>query len=229
MSGIPTMLPFLSPGRHRRKRRGVCLMEYTSILAGERFSDHPRCTDPVLATVARTVNDYSTARGRQRLAVLASDLTSAAPAGDEVGYLLARRCLLTALPYAAGGRRHVMIVGLLGLDRAAGGRARGWRPELLDLDTELALISEPAEIEEAGELLRHGRVSPREYIRRGLPVAIEAAVHTIAREAHDADAILAGLLTDCINDVHRRTTGTQVPSASCAESSDTSASSQRST
>src|SRR5438445_434573 len=97
MTRMPDGLPLLRPGRHHRKHSGVCLMEYTSILAGEHFSDHPRCTDPVLATVARAVNDYSTDKGRQRLAVLASDLTAASPAGGDAGYALARRCLLTAL------------------------------------------------------------------------------------------------------------------------------------
>ena len=253
MTRMPDGLPLLRPGRHHRKHSGVCLMEYTSILAGEHFSDHPRCTDPVLATVARAVNDYSTDNGRQRLAILASDLTAASPAGGDAGYALARRCLLTALPFANGERRRVIIVGLLGLDRAAHGRARGWRRGLLDMDTELALLSEPGEIDAAAALLRSQRVPPREYIRRGLPIAIEAAVRTIAREADNADEILAALLTGCIGDVQavlargaeavqaraaealhargagRQEMGAQVPSASCAESSDTSASNPRST
>jgi hypothetical protein len=229
MTRLPDGLPVLAPGRHRRKRNGVCLMEFTSVLAGERFSDHPQCTDPVLATVARTVNDYSTDRGRQQLAVLASELTAAAPAGPEVGYMLARRCLLTGLPFAAGQRRRVIVVGLLGLDRAARGSAGGWRHGLIDIDTELALLSDPAELEAAAELVRGLRVPPREYIRRGLPVAIEAAVRTIAREADNPDEVLAAMLTRCIGDVRRRSTDAQVPSASCAGSSGTSASSPRST
>src|SRR3954454_8719604 len=111
MRRIPDALPFLSPGRHRRRRRGVCLMEYTSIIAGERFSDRPRCTDPVLAAIARAVNDYTSDAARQRLAVLAGDLSTAGQADRAVGYALARRCLLTALPHASGQRRHVLAVG----------------------------------------------------------------------------------------------------------------------
>lgn len=229
MARIPDGLPQLRPGRHRRKRHGVCLMEYTSILAGERFSDHPRCTDPVLAAIARAVNDYSSDGSRQRLAILATDLAAASPAGPEVGYALARRCLLTALPYAAGERRRVIIVGLLGLDRAAHGRARGWRRDLLDLDTELALLSEPIQLDEPAGLLQATRVPPQEYIRRGLPVAVEAAVRTIAKEAKDSDEILAAMLTACIGDVRSCDERAQVPSDMCAESSDTSASSPRST
>ena len=32
-------------------------MEFASYLAGERWSDHPRCTHPLLSAVARLVND----------------------------------------------------------------------------------------------------------------------------------------------------------------------------
>ena len=229
MTRIPTALPQLRRGRHRRKRHGVCLMEYTSILAGEPFSDHPRCTDPVLATVARTVNDYISDEARQPLVVLASDLTTLSAAGPEVGYDLARRCLLTALPYASVERRYVITVGLLGLDRAAQGQSRGWDAALLDLDSELALGPCSHDLDEAAAMLRRHRVSPGEYVRRGLPVAIEAAVSSIAQNAPQADRILAGLLTDCMSDVSRATATAKVPSAICAASSDTSASNQPST
>lgn len=71
----PTGLPLLGAGMHLTPEDGACLMEYTSVLAGERFSDSPRCTDPTLATLARLVNDATTDEGRQRLAPLAPRLT----------------------------------------------------------------------------------------------------------------------------------------------------------
>src|SRR3954470_18826191 len=98
---VPDVVPILSPGRHRRPRRGACLMEYTSLLAGERFSDSPACTDPVLAALARAVNDYTGDTARQRLAPLAGDLTTARGGGDELARRITRRCVLTALPYAS--------------------------------------------------------------------------------------------------------------------------------
>ena len=225
MSRIPDALPFLSPGRHRRRRHGVCLMEYTSILAGERFTDHPRCTDPALAAVARAVNDYSSDAARQRLAVLASDLTAAHRTDPQVGYLLARRCLLTALPYSVLPRRRVLSVGLLGLGRASRDLSRGWRPDFVDVDTELGLMPYAGELEAAGEFLRAQGVTPDEYVRRGLPLAIETAIATIAAEAADSDDVLLALLEDCLRDVRRSAAVPQVPSASCAASSDTSVSS----
>src|SRR3954468_16190415 len=126
MAKLPTALPILAPGRHRSPRHGACLMEYTSVLAGERFSDTPHCTDPVLAAVARAVNDYSGDSSRQRIAPYAGDLTTAHGAGDDVQRGMVRRCLLTALRYADSTRRHVLLVALLGVDRAATGEASGW-------------------------------------------------------------------------------------------------------
>ncbi len=67
MCPVPTGLPMLAPGAHIDETDGVCLMEYTSILAGEPFTDRPRCSDPVLADLVRAVNDEMSTDGRQRL------------------------------------------------------------------------------------------------------------------------------------------------------------------
>jgi hypothetical protein len=227
MARIPDALPLLSPGRHRRRRHGVCLMEFTSIVAGEPFSDHPRCTDPALAAVARAVNDYSSEGARQRLAILAADLSVARRSDPGIGYRVARRCLLTALPHADDSRRRVLAVGLLGLDRAARDLSRGWRPDFVDVDTELGLLPYDGELGAAAAFLAAQRVKPAEYARRGLPLAIEAAVATISERAPDADDLLHGLLAQCLADVRRPVSVPQVPSAMCAASSDTSVNNRR--
>ena len=50
-------------------------MEYVSVLAGGKFTDHPRCTHPALATLARLVNDWiDDDEARSELALLAPDL-----------------------------------------------------------------------------------------------------------------------------------------------------------
>ncbi len=74
MHPVPTGLPTLTPGAHLDETDGVCLMEYTSILAGERFSDRPRCSDPVLADLVRAVNDEMSTDGRQRLVLAAPSI-----------------------------------------------------------------------------------------------------------------------------------------------------------
>jgi hypothetical protein len=54
----------LKPGRHVSSEQGACVVELSSMLAGERFSDHPRSVCPVIACFMRTVND---AVGEERL------------------------------------------------------------------------------------------------------------------------------------------------------------------
>ena len=49
----PELVPVLSRGKHRNARRGACFMEMASFLAGERWSDHPSCTHPLLAGDSR--------------------------------------------------------------------------------------------------------------------------------------------------------------------------------
>jgi hypothetical protein len=76
----PNQLPLLQRGHHRRPEDGACVMEYVSVLAGGKFTDHPRCTHPALATLARLVNDWiDDDEARSELALFAP--TSSTPAG----------------------------------------------------------------------------------------------------------------------------------------------------
>ena len=45
-------------------------MEMASYMAGEPWSDHPKCTYPALAALARDINDYTSDEHRHRLAPL---------------------------------------------------------------------------------------------------------------------------------------------------------------
>lgn len=92
---VPT--PVLQPGRHLAPEDGACLMEYVALLAGRPFSDHPSCTDPTLALLARLVNDACTDSGRNQLARFAAPLADA-PRTDAVG---SARLVLTAVTTAA--------------------------------------------------------------------------------------------------------------------------------
>ena len=74
-------VPFLSAGAHLSAEEGMCLMEAVSETARLPWSDAPPCTHPLLARLARVVNDASSDHGRQQLNALISDLASAAP-GD---------------------------------------------------------------------------------------------------------------------------------------------------
>ena len=62
----------LAPGRHDSPREGVCVIELASLLAGEEFSDRPRCVCVVLASFLRGWNDRAPHAKRQRLAPYAA-------------------------------------------------------------------------------------------------------------------------------------------------------------
>ena len=47
----------LDRGNHAYPGQGHCLLEVVSLFAGEPFSDHPQCVDPVLAAFGRHWND----------------------------------------------------------------------------------------------------------------------------------------------------------------------------
>lgn len=50
--------PFkLSFGSHKSPQDGMCVMEMVSFLAGEPWSDQPRCVCPIIAEFCRTMND----------------------------------------------------------------------------------------------------------------------------------------------------------------------------
>jgi hypothetical protein len=199
---VPDSMPVLTRGKHHRPRNGACLMEYVSVLSGGPFTDAPECTDPVLAAIARAVNDYSGDAMRQRLAVLASDLSVSGTVGLHTQQAMVRRCLLTALPYSCGSRRRVLVVGLLGLERAAAGTSAGYRADDVSLDAEFALLGCDTVVREAIERLEELPVPLGQHHKRGLAASVEMAVATIAQEATDADELLYRLLVSCLDD-HR--------------------------
>src|SRR5436190_5914092 len=57
----------LEPGSHASPGDGVCVVELASVIAGERFSDRPRCVCGVSAACLRGWNDRSRHSERQRL------------------------------------------------------------------------------------------------------------------------------------------------------------------
>ena len=64
----------LSAGHHGSPSQGVCVMELASMLAGERFSDHPRTACPVIAAFLRAYNDCVDDPRRQDLLPYAAEV-----------------------------------------------------------------------------------------------------------------------------------------------------------
>lgn len=115
--GVPDALPVLSPGRHRTPRTGACFMEWASLLAGERFSDHPSCTHPLLAHLARMVNDATSDAGRSRLAPLVPSVVGLASEDPRWAYDVAVAAALVALPVAPEEESRALAAGILTCER----------------------------------------------------------------------------------------------------------------
>lgn len=113
----PEFLPVLSRGKHRNARRGACFMEMASLLAGERWSDHPACTHPLLANLARFVNDGVTDPLRSRLIPLIPSVIGLVSDDVRVDATIALRSALAALPIAAAPRQHVLATAVLECER----------------------------------------------------------------------------------------------------------------
>jgi hypothetical protein len=103
----PEGLPLLRAGAHLTPQDGACLMEYVSVLAGRSFNDHPSCTDPTLATVARLVNDASTDAGRPLLATFAPLLAETGSAPDARRTAAVVRATVLAAQAGAGDSRRL--------------------------------------------------------------------------------------------------------------------------
>ena len=114
---IPTLMPHLSRGAHRNPRRGACFMEFASYLAGERWSDHPECTDPALAALARGVNDGVSDARRDELVHQIPRVVGLRGDDAVIGLIVALRAATAALPVASMDRQRSLALGILSLRR----------------------------------------------------------------------------------------------------------------
>jgi hypothetical protein len=108
----PVVLPILSRGKHRNPRKGACFMEFASLLAGEPWSDHPACTHPLLAAMARHVNDHTSDAGRARLAELIPSVIGLTGEDLHLDAAIALGSARLALPVVAAERQGVLAVAV---------------------------------------------------------------------------------------------------------------------
>lgn len=194
----PELVPVLSRGKHRSPRKGACFMEMASYLAGERWSDHPACTHPLLAAVARDVNDYTSDAGRGRLAGLIPSVIGLTGDDLHLDARIALVCARMALPVAAAWRQQVMAVSVLSCERvlaALDGRPAGG----LEEESRLALAQVPQAAQWARGFTRDIPVSVKAFRRQCAPDIAHVAVEGIALACvPDPDELLRDLLADAI-------------------------------
>jgi hypothetical protein len=128
-AGLPVPV---APGRHPVAGDEACLMELASALAREPWTDHPACVHPVLAAVARAVNDRVGEAAREWLAPLVPQMIGTADAGLDGRprpercaqvVLLCARMALRLSPFMAAEMESARLTALSVLSRHAGGTA----------------------------------------------------------------------------------------------------------
>jgi len=115
------LLPVLSRGRHRNPRKGACFMEYASYLAGAAWSDHPDCTHPLLALVAREVNDETSDAARVHLVPMIPSVIGVVPDDPRVAPALVARCVPLVLPVVSWRFQPTLAAALLTAEHVLSG------------------------------------------------------------------------------------------------------------
>ena len=197
---LPELVPQLKRGKHRNPRKGACFMELASYLAGERWSDRPRCTHPLLAEAARLVNDLSSDSARPTLARLIPKVIGVTTPDARMDARIALRCAQAALPVASATRQPALATAVLMAERVLAeleGRPRG----SLSASSRWALEQVPLAAADAQRRLAVDNFSVRHYQRHAAPATVRCAVRGIAAACvPDADRRLYRLLSDVIED-----------------------------
>src|SRR4051794_21607892 len=192
----PDGVPVLSPGRHRSARRGACFMEFASFLAGERWSDHPSCTHPLLAQLARRVNDLIGPDRRQQLVPLIPSVVGR-PGDDHPWPTLPAAVASAPILDVPEPTQRVLAAGLLSARRVCAELG----PDLAETDrqAEEALDLVPGAVAWLERLPPPARISPKIFASRCAPTMIRCAADGIVTGGGpDTDVRLHALLETAI-------------------------------
>jgi hypothetical protein len=179
-------------------------MEMASYLAGERWSDHPRCTHPLLAAVARNVNDLTSDDGRQRLTVLIPSVIGLTSDDPHVDARIALSAATLAMPVVASSRQTVMAVGILSSERVLA-ELDGRPADSLSESSQQALESAPHAAQWARRFYRGIRASSvQDFRKRAAPSITRCATEGIALSTvPDPDALLHEVLVTSIRECEK--------------------------
>jgi hypothetical protein len=203
MNNLELAVPVLSRGKHRNPRKGACFMEFASYLAGEPWSDHPACTHPLLAGVARDVNDCTTDAGRAKLAPMIPSVIGLVPEDPHAVPMVTAVCIQHALPVVSQERQYILAVALLVGERNLA--ALDGRPlDSLRPDAQEALDAVPAATKWARTFTARPHRGTPDFARRTAPRAVSCAVEGISQACvSNPDERLYELLQDAIAECKR--------------------------
>lgn len=201
-TSVPDLLPVLSRGKHRSPRGGACFMEFASYLAGERWTDRPGCTHPLLAEVARNVNDRISDDARPGLARLVPQVIGLTTDDPRADTRIALHAALLALPVACPQRQGALALALRTAARASSavGDPPGYA---LELRMRRALEGAPHAVAWADRFAsragapRHALVVQR-FRRRSAPEIVRLAARALETASGDRDALLTRLLETAV-------------------------------
>lgn len=198
---VPDLVPTLTRGKHRNPRKGACFMELASYLAGERWTDHPRCTHPLLACLARLVNDHTSDADRGHLVELVPAVIGLTSDNPHVDVQIMLRSATAALPVVAAETQRTMAVAVLAGERALN-ELDGRPQETLDKRSRHVLAQVPDATRWARDFAGSlGPTTVRSIQRHGAPNTVRHAVIGIAHACvSDPDARLRDLLRGAIDD-----------------------------
>jgi hypothetical protein len=175
-------------------------MEFASLLAGERWSDHPACTHPLLATVARHVNDHTSDAGRPRLGQLIPSVIGLTGQDLHIDARIALRAATMALPVVAAERQRVLAVSVLASEQVLA-ELDGRPVEELEEQSRVALAQAPHAAAWADRFTSGAGTSAKGFRRQAAPIIVRSAVQGIAQACvPDPDAMLRDLLVQAIGE-----------------------------
>lgn len=179
-------------------------MEYASWLAGERWSDHPPCTHPLLAGVARLVNDHISDGARTRLVGMIPQVVGLNGDDPLLDVTIVIRCASAAIPVAAESRQRALAVSLLASKEILTGLDGTDRDQLMDrADRALARAPHAARWAESFTALHD--ITLEAFRARTAPATVRVAVVGIAEASvPDADDRLYRLLNEVIDHCRER-------------------------
>ena len=191
-SSLPDGIPVLSRGRHRTPRRGACFMEFASVLAGERWSDDPSCTHPLLGQLARQVNDHTSDDSRQELTLLVPSVVGRR-GNDQAWLRVAVAVAAKVILDVPEATQRVLSGGLLQAEQVC---ADG-TPDLAATrrEAQVALELVPGAVAWVERLGVRRRIDAKTFAKHCAPTIVRCAVDgVVASSRPDSDRLLRAML-----------------------------------
>jgi hypothetical protein len=202
----PEGLPVLGRGKHRNPRKGACFMEMASVLADEPWSDAPTCTHPLLAHLARMVNDATSDAHRGDLAVLIPDVVGVRGGGLAWEVSFAAAVAAHAIRHVPEETERALAAGLI----RCGELAESLGPGVVAGAEEIApaLASAPAAADWARRFIDGRPISDKAFRTRTAPTVVRCSVRgVVVAAAPYADEPLRDLLRVGIEAARRTPSG----------------------